>query len=138
MKRLFRWIRNIIVGFILYSLLQVIVFKYIPVYFTPLMLICSYEQKSAGRQVIWEHRWVSLDSISAYLPQAVVASEDNLFLDHSGFDFDQIEKAREEAEKGKRVRGASTISQQTAKNVFFVVGKIIYPQRAGSILYSSD
>jgi monofunctional biosynthetic peptidoglycan transglycosylase len=64
-----------------------------------------------------------INDISKYLPLAVVASEDNLFLDHSGFDFDQIEKAINEAEKGKRQRGASTISQQTAKNTFLWSGK---------------
>lgn len=71
-----------------------------------------------------EHKWVPLDKISKYLPQAVVASEDNLFIDHSGFDFKQISKAQEDAEKkGKRLRGASTISQQTAKNVFLWQGR---------------
>ncbi|MFR9165505.1 MAG: monofunctional biosynthetic peptidoglycan transglycosylase [Dysgonomonas sp.] len=123
MKRFFKWVRNIIIGLFLFSLLQVITFKFIPVYFTPLMIIRSIEQKSEGKDIKWEHKWVSIDKISPYLPQAVVASEDNLFLDHSGFDFNQIEKAREEAEKGKRLRGASTISQQTAKNVFLWNGK---------------
>lgn len=70
-----------------------------------------------------EHTWVSLDQISPKLPLAVIASEDNLFMDHSGFDFKQIEKAQDEAEKGKRVRGASTITQQTAKNAFLWHGK---------------
>lgn len=71
-----------------------------------------------------EHKWVPLDKISKHLPQAVVASEDNLFIDHSGFDFKQISKAQEDAEKkGKRLRGASTISQQTAKNVFLWQGR---------------
>ena len=123
MKRIFRWIRNIIIFFFVFSILQVIIFKYIPVYFTPLMIIRCIEQKKEDKKIVWEHQWVSLDKISAYLPQAVVASEDNLFMDHSGFDFDQIEKAKKEAEKGKRQRGASTITQQTAKNAFLWPGK---------------
>lgn len=123
MKRVFKWIRNIIIGLFLFSILQVIVFKFVPVYFTPLMIIRSVEQQIETGGYTWEHKWVSLDKISPYLPLAVVASEDNLFMDHNGFDFVQIEKAREEAEKGKRVRGASTISQQTAKNVFLWHGK---------------
>jgi len=123
MKRILRWIRNIIIGLFLFSILQVVLSKYIPVYFTPLMIIRSIEQKQEGKDFVWEHQWVSLDKISPYLPLAVVASEDNLFLDHNGFDMVQIEKARQEAEKGKRVRGASTISQQTAKNVFLWPGK---------------
>lgn len=118
MKKIFRWIRNIIIGLFLFSILQVVAYKYIPVYFTPLMVIRSVQQSSKGEERKWEHTWVPLDKISPYLPQAVVASEDNLFMEHSGFDFDQIEKAQEEAKKGKRRRGASTISQQTAKNVF--------------------
>ena len=64
-----------------------------------------------------------LKQIAQPLAQAVVASEDNLFLDHDGFDMIQIQKARADAEKGKRVRGASTISQQTAKNVFLWPGR---------------
>ena len=64
-----------------------------------------------------------LKQIAQPLVQAVVASEDNLFLDHDGFDMIQIQKARADAEKGKRVRGASTISQQTAKNVFLWPGR---------------
>jgi monofunctional biosynthetic peptidoglycan transglycosylase len=61
---------------------------------------------------------VPLERISRHLPQAVMASEDNLFLKHSGFDLEQIQKAQIEAQEGKRQRGASTISQQTARNVF--------------------
>lgn len=123
MKRILKWIRNIIIGLFLFSILQVVILKFVPVYFTPLMIFRSIEQKIETGDYVWEHQWVSLDKISAYLPQAVVASEDNLFLDHNGFDLVQIQKAREEAEKGKRVRGASTISQQTAKNVFLWQGK---------------
>ena len=64
------------------------------------------------------HHWVPLDSISPYLPQAVWACEDQNFMKHNGFDYEQIKAAYEEAQKGGRERGASTITQQTAKNVF--------------------
>ncbi len=123
MKRLINWVIKIVVFLFLFPIVQVITLKYIPVYFTPLMIIRSYQQHSEERKIIWEHTWVPLEKISPYLPQAVVASEDNLFLDHNGFDFNQINKAREEAKQGKRLRGASTISQQTAKNVFLWNGK---------------
>ncbi len=63
------------------------------------------------------HQWVPLDEISSELPRAVWASEDQNFFKHNGFDFDAIQTALKEREEG-RVRGASTISQQTAKNVF--------------------
>lgn len=118
-KKVWKWTKRVTIFFFVFSFLQVLLLKFIPVYVTPLMLIKSVENGFAG----WEHHWVRGDEISKYLPQAVTASEDNLFLEHSGFDFKQIEKAREEAEAGKRVRGASTISQQTAKNVFLWPGK---------------
>ncbi|WP_106827974.1 monofunctional biosynthetic peptidoglycan transglycosylase [Parabacteroides pacaensis] len=118
LKRILIWIRNIFLFLFIFSVLIVVVYKFVPVYYTPIMFIRLYEQAKEGKKMKLEHQWVPLSQISQSLVQAVVASEDNLFLDHNGFDFTQIQKAREEAEKGKRLRGASTISQQTAKNVF--------------------
>lgn len=117
-KRILIWCRNIFLFLFISSLLAVFAYKYIPVYYTPLMFIRLYEQFHAGKTMKLEHKWVPISEIAQPLVQAVVASEDNLFLDHKGFDIEQIQKARQEAEKGLRVRGASTISQQTAKNVF--------------------
>lgn len=119
-KRILIWCRNILIFLFISSLLAVVAYKFIPVYYTPLMLMRLYDQHKAGKPLKLDHKWVPLSQIAQPLVQAVVASEDNLFLDHDGFDLDQIQKAREEAEKGKRVRGASTISQQTAKNVFLL------------------
>ena len=118
-----RWIRNLMIFFFLSTVLAVVVYRFVPVSFTPLMGIRLYEQWRADKPLHMEHEWVPLSQISRHLPQAVVASEDNLFLDHNGFDIEQIQQARREAERGKRVRGASTISQQTAKNVFLWLGK---------------
>ncbi|HMM04550.1 MULTISPECIES: monofunctional biosynthetic peptidoglycan transglycosylase [unclassified Dysgonomonas] len=123
LKKIFKWIKRIVIFLFIFSILQVIVFKFVPVYYTPLMIWNNATQLFSGEEVVCRHTWVPLNEISKYLPLAVVASEDNLFLDHSGFDFDQIEKAMNEAEKGKRQRGASTISQQTAKNVFLWSGR---------------
>jgi monofunctional biosynthetic peptidoglycan transglycosylase len=100
------------------TILAVVILKYIPVYVTPLMLIRAVEQMMDGKEPVINHRWVPLEDISRHLPQAVMASEDNLFLKHKGFDLEQIQKAQIEAQEGKRQRGASTISQQTARNVF--------------------
>ncbi len=100
------------------TILSVVILKFIPVYVTPLMLIRAVEQMLDGKEPVIHHYWVPLDHISHNLPQAVMASEDNLFLKHSGFDLEQIQKAQIEAQEGKRQRGASTISQQTARNVF--------------------
>ena len=118
-----RLIRNLLIFFFISTLLAVVVYRFVPVSFTPLMGIRLYEQWRADKPLRLEHEWVPLSQISRHLPQAVVASEDNLFMDHNGFDIEQIQQARREAERGKRVRGASTISQQTAKNVFLWPGK---------------
>lgn len=100
------------------SILAVIVYRWAPVPYTPLMLIRYFQQKSDGKQPHTYHEWVALEDISPDLPLAVQASEDQNFLNHWGFDFNAIQQAVKEAEQGKRQRGASTITQQTAKNVF--------------------
>lgn len=96
----------------------VIVYKWVPVPVTPLMVIRTVQQVSSGEKVVWKHDWESIDNISKNLQLAVICSEDQNFLNHYGFDMKAIEKAIAFNKKGKRTRGASTISQQTAKNVF--------------------
>ena len=118
MKTLTRWLRNILIFFFTSTILSVVILKYIPVYITPLMLIRCVEAVASGETPEINHHWVPLENITHHLPQAVMASEDNLFLKHGGFDLEQIQKAQLEAQEGKRQRGASTISQQTARNVF--------------------
>ena len=118
MRRIGRWCGKLALCLFLSSLLAVVVYKYVPVYYTPLMLIRLYERHQDGKELRLEHEWVPMERIAQPLAQAVVASEDNRFMEHHGFDIEQIRLARDEAEKGRRVRGASTISQQTAKNVF--------------------
>ncbi len=115
---LLRWVRNILIFFFVSTIIMVVALKYVPVYLTPLMLSRCVEQMMDGDFPTLKHEWVPLSKMSHNAPQAVMASEDNLFLQHNGFDFEQIYKARIEAMKGKRERGASTITQQTAKNVF--------------------
>lgn len=100
------------------SILLVLLFRFVPVYVSPLMFIRAYEQVSRGEQIRWHHEWVPLDSISPYLPLAVMSSEDQNYLIHNGFDWDAIKRVIDERESGERFRGGSTISQQTAKNVF--------------------
>lgn len=125
-----KWVRRVwflgvrtILFLVVSSIFSVVIYKFSPVYYTPLMAIRLFEQKSAGKPLKCAHEWVPIERIAQPLAQAVVASEDNLFLEHGGFDIEQIQKARAEAERGKRVRGASTITQQTAKNVFLWPGK---------------
>lgn len=120
LKNIFRWVVRIVLVLWLLSVVAVVVYRFAPVYVTPLMLSRTLNQLWEGEKVVWKHDWVPLKDISPNLVRAVVASEDNLFMQHHGFDMQQIRKAIEEAEKGKRQRGASTISQQTAKNVFLL------------------
>ena len=96
------------------TLLAVVVYKFMPVYITPLMGIRACENNDFS----WEHKWVPIEEISENMALAVISSEDNRYMTHNGFDFIEIQKAIDEANKGGRQRGASTISQQTAKNVF--------------------
>lgn len=118
MKRYIKYIRILFFFFIISTVSSVIIYRFVPVYYTPLMIIRCWQQKMEGKPVKLKHQWVSREHISPHLPMAVIASEDNLFAEHHGFDFDQIKKAIQEYKQGKRRRGASTISQQTAKNVF--------------------
>jgi len=104
--------------FLLLSIALVILYRFVPVPLTPLMVIRAVEQKTEGKKAVLKHDWISMENMSPHLQLAVVSSEDQLFLSHRGFDVQAIEKAMENNKKGKRIKGASTISQQTAKNVF--------------------
>lgn len=118
MKTITRLLVWIIVFFFGSTIAAVVVYKWMPVYITPLMITRSIENDDE-----MQHKWVPIEEISENMALAVISSEDNLFMSHSGFDFDQIQKAIEEAEKTGHQRGASTISQQTAKNVFLWNGR---------------
>ena len=105
------------------SVVLVALLRFVPVYFTPLMLKRVVENVSSDKKMNFSRDWTPIEDISHNAIQAVVASEDNLFTQHWGFDTKAIEKARKynETKKNankKKMRGGSTISQQTAKNVF--------------------
>jgi len=117
-SRVLRWVRNILLFFFISTISMTLIYKFVPVYITPLMVIRSVEQIFSGEKLSMKKEWVSIDEISPHMINAVVASEDNLFMSHFGFDFEAIEKAKERNKQGGRIYGASTISQQTAKNVF--------------------
>ena len=112
-----------VVAFFGTTILAVVALRFVPVYFTPLMFIRVGEQVASGETVKLKHRWVSIDSIAKDMPLAVMSSEDQRFLIHHGFDFDAIQQAAKENKTRKVKRGASTISQQTAKNVFLWPGR---------------
>ena len=97
------------------SLLLVTAFRWIPIRFTPLMLKRAVQNK----EIHARQNWVKLEQVSPALIQAVIAAEDNRFCEHRGFDWTEMGKMMDDhKEKGKKIRGCSTISQQTAKNVF--------------------
>lgn len=118
LKRIQKVLQWIVLLFFGSTILAVLIYRFAPVPVTPLMLIRCAQQMTHGEKVRLKHHWVPLDSISKYLPVAVMASEDQRFMTHHGFDMVEIQNALEEREQGKRIRGGSTISQQTAKNVF--------------------
>jgi monofunctional biosynthetic peptidoglycan transglycosylase len=110
-------------SFFLLSISLITILKWVPVYATPLMVVRSFQ--FAGKEDFKTvKRWRSLERINDNLAMAVMASEDTRFIDHNGFDWTEIENAVEASKRGKRLRGASTISQQTAKNVF------LFPSRS--------
>ena len=121
-KKTTKWI---VVAFFASTILSVVALRWLPVWVTPLMLIRVGQQMAGDEKVALHHHWVPLDEISPSLPIAVMASEDARFLEHHGFDFKAIEQAamRNIKHPEKRKHGASTISQQTAKNVFLWPGR---------------
>lgn len=121
--KIFKIILKLLIGFLIISVTSVIIFRWVPVPITPLMIIRCVEQKSNEKKITLKHDWVSLEKISPKLQLAVVCSEDQNYLKHFGFDWGAIEKAIKANEIGKKLRGASTISQQTAKNVFLWPGR---------------
>ncbi len=122
-KKIFKVLRWTAALFFGSTILSVVVLRFVPVFFTPLMFIRCGEQLLDGKSLTMHHHWVSIEKISPHLPVAVMGSEDQRFLLHHGFDFAAIQKAAKQNMRGGKKMGASTISQQTAKNVFLWPGR---------------
>jgi monofunctional biosynthetic peptidoglycan transglycosylase len=116
-KFLLKYFFSVVFIFICLSALVVFIFRWIDPPTTAFIQIKSTSGIFASTG-IYNFEWKSIDKVSPYFPLAVIAAEDQIFFDHSGFDFEQIQKALNEIERGERFRGASTISQQSAKNLF--------------------
>jgi monofunctional biosynthetic peptidoglycan transglycosylase len=119
MRRLTRWLLLLLVGCVAASVLLVALLRWINPPFTAYMMqmqIAAWEKRD--RTYVSRHHWVDLERISPNLPLAVVASEDQKFPEHWGFDVEAIEKAYELNQHSHRVHGASTISQQVVKNLY--------------------
>ena len=105
-------------GFLLLSLSWVLAYRWLPVKWTPLMLVRMMENRETEGYSN-KQNWVSLDNISPAIIEAILMAEDQRFFSHNGFDWIELAKMKGEHDKfGKPVRGCSTISQQVAKNCF--------------------
>jgi monofunctional biosynthetic peptidoglycan transglycosylase len=127
-RRKRRWLRWIFLwlplGFVLFTLAQVLLLRWIPPVTSAFMIGRSVDALVYGEtDFSLQYRWRNASSISPNLPIALVAAEDQNFPTHHGFDFKAIDKAMEHNRKGRKVRGASTISQQLAKNLFLWQGR---------------
>ncbi|WP_111267294.1 monofunctional biosynthetic peptidoglycan transglycosylase [Marilutibacter maris] len=124
LRRLLRWMLALPLLALLASVLQVGLLRFVDPPFSAFMMARQFEAWGAGDGTFRiAYDWRDLDQVSAQLPLAVIASEDQRFLQHRGFDLKAIEKAIQSNERGGRVRGGSTISQQTAKNLFLWSGR---------------
>jgi monofunctional glycosyltransferase len=123
---IFKIIKRLVLLFLISTILSVLLLRFIPIPFTPLVFTRMYEQYHNNKEIVFKKNWVPIDKISKQLQRAVISSEDQNFVEHHGFDFDAIGKAYDynKNKKGsKPAIGASTISQQTAKNVFLWQGR---------------
>jgi len=116
-------IQKVIFWFLAISLVWVLIYRFINPPITYLMLQRAVERKFEGKELRIDKSWLRIEDISDNLKKAAIAGEDVNFLNHRGFDFKAMETAFEKNQKGKKVRGGSTISQQTAKNVFLWPGR---------------
>ena len=121
LRRLLSYAIKFSIYFLVISIVWVVVLKFVPVWVTPFMVTRKIEAFREDEDTEIHKDWESYDNISKEVALAVVASEDQNFPNHWGFDFDEIYDAM--TEKRKRARGASTISQQVAKNVFLWHGR---------------
>ncbi len=118
-KRCVKYCAICVALFFASSIALVIIYRFVPVKFTPLMLIRKVEAFSKGERLILKHDWVPIEEISPDVISAVVEAEDSHFYEHGGFSCDDMVDAfYRNKREGRIVAGGSTISQQTAKNVF--------------------
>lgn len=124
-KRFLSASAKIILWFIFVSILWVLAYRFINPPITLLMVQRDFERTDADKEKKIERTWVNFNDISDNMKRAAVSAEDQLFLQHMGFDINAIEKAYASnlKKKGKKIKGGSTISQQTAKNVFLWPGR---------------
>jgi monofunctional biosynthetic peptidoglycan transglycosylase len=123
LKLVLRVIKIAAIAFVAASLFGVILYRFVNPPFTWLMVQRGFERKADGKDWKTDKKWVAFDDIADPMKRAAVAAEDQTFLENHGFDFKAIEKAIQKNAKSKKLIGGSTISQQTAKNVFLYPGR---------------
>nr|MBC7612228.1 monofunctional biosynthetic peptidoglycan transglycosylase [Pseudopedobacter sp.] len=123
LKKLIRLLLKAMLWFFAISIFWVLLYKFINPPITYLMVERGFERNFEGKDWKIAKRWKDFDELSLNLKKAAIAGEDARFMTHHGFDFEAIEKAYEKNKQGKKMRGGSTISQQTAKNVFLWSGR---------------
>lgn len=125
MGRVLRWVVRLAVALMVASVVAVALLRVVDPPVTPLMLLRLAEGALAGRWVGIDRTWVDLDEVSPALLRSVVAAEDARFFTHHGVDFTELERARayNERQRGKRLRGASTITMQCARSTFLWTGR---------------
>jgi monofunctional biosynthetic peptidoglycan transglycosylase len=121
--RIARWVTAAAVGAAVFSVLVVLALRWLPVPVTAFMIGERMAAAGSGTALVQRHDWVPWPRIPRHASIAVITAEDQKFMFHDGFDFEQIEKAVSDAQRGRRLRGASTISQQVAKNLFLWPGQ---------------
>jgi monofunctional biosynthetic peptidoglycan transglycosylase len=122
-RKMLRGVMKVLLALFVFSIVMVVVYRFVPIPVTILQLSRCVEQLADGKPLKLNKDWEPIENISNRLQLAVVCSEDQKFPHHHGFDVEAIEKALKKNKKGKKLRGASTISQQTAKNVFLWEGR---------------
>jgi monofunctional biosynthetic peptidoglycan transglycosylase len=116
-RRIFVWILRVAIGFFLLSILMTVIYRFVP----PPITLTQLGELMEGHSI--NKDWMPISQIDPDMARAAIAAEDGNFCGHHGFDFKAMEQAFQNNEKGRKLRGGSTISQQTAKNVFLWQGR---------------
>jgi len=122
-KAVWRWTKRIVLFYLAITIISVIIFRWVPFYTTPMVIIRYVKEKFDKHPAPIQKTWVSIDDISTNLQLAVFCSEDQDFFHHHGFNFDAIKAAWRHDEHSKKIRGASTISQQAARCAFLTTNR---------------
>ena len=123
LRNTLRWAALIGAAFVVLSIILVLVLRHIPIHGSAVMLERKVEALLSGERLPIQQQWRAWDQLSVQAKLAVIAAEDQRFPQHRGFDLNEMRRAWEASRNGGRLRGASTISQQTAKNLFLWTGR---------------